>query len=188
MESMKENQVEQYLRNHITPYLIVKNATNAINFYRDLFGAQVLFKLEHNGKIHHAELQIKNSVIMLADENLEWGMRASDNPLQNSVSLGLYVDDVDKTVEQAQKLGAKIETPPKTEYYGLRMASIIDPYGIRWGISKRVKNVSNDETKRIHKEMMDQMEQQQKGGDSYYQKYLKYKTKYLELKDQNNRY
>ncbi|XWV25094.1 glyoxalase [Tupanvirus deep ocean] len=183
MESMKEKQVEQYIQNHITPYLIVKNAIDAINFYHNLFGAKELFRLEHNGKIHHAELQIKESIIMLADENLEWGMRASDNPLHNSVSLGLHVDNVDKTVELAQQLGAKVESPPKTEYYGLRMASIIDPYGIRWGISTRVQNVSNDETKRIHKEMMNQMEQQT-GGSDYYQKYLKYKLKYLELKDQ----
>ena len=187
---MEEEQVELFLQKHIAPYLIVKNAEQAIKFYQELFDAKELFRLEGNGKIHHAELAIKNTVVMLADEMPEWGMKATTNPACNPVSLGLYVDDVDKTIEKARNMGAIIENPPKTEYYGLRMSSIIDPYGIRWGISKRVKKVSNEETKQMHQQLikqmnqMNQMNESQQGGYDY-KKYIKYKKKYLSLKNIN---
>jgi len=181
MQNMEEK-VESFLQKHISPYLIVKNATEAIKFYQELFGAKELFRLEGNGKIHHVELAIKDSVIMLADEMPEWGVKATTNPSCNPVTLGLYVDDVDKVTEIAKNMGATVETPPKTEFYGLRMSSIVDPYGIRWGLSTRVKKVSNEEVKQLHQLLMAQTNQ--KGGNNDYQeKYLKYKAKYLSLKN-----
>lgn len=174
---------EKLLQTQLSPYLIVKNAQLAINFYKELFGAKELFRLEDKGIINHVELMINNSIIMLADEMPEWGMRASLDPVCNPISIGIFVDDVDAITEKAKHLGAIIEEPPKTQFYGIRMSSIIDPFNIRWGISTRVEYVPDDEVLRRHKEMVDKMSQSGGLNDEFKEKYYKYKTKYLLLKN-----
>lgn len=131
--------------NSITPYLIIKGAARAIDYYKNVFGATELFRMDGpNGKIGHAELKIGNSHIMLADENPAMGHgHTSAATIGNSpVSLYVYLPDVDKVVEKATAEGAKILKPVETQFYGDRNGFIQDPFGHLWGVATHVEDVS----------------------------------------------
>ena len=180
--SVNETAVEQILQTQLSPYLIVKNANEAIKFYEQLFGAKEVFRMPGpNDEVYHAELLIKNTIIMLSDEMPD--NKANPSGEGNPVSIGLFVNNVDAVTARAKELGATVEREPETEYYGIRMSSVVDPYGIRWGISTRVEMLSNEEILRRHKEWMKAHGMQQGGAAKYEEKYLKYKAKYLAMKN-----
>ena len=132
----------------VTPYLIVKDAGKAIDYYKKVFGATELFRMDApNGKVGHAELQIGNARIMLADENPSMGQgHASAATIGASpVSLYLYLPDVDRVVERAAAEGAKILKPVQDQFYGDRSGFIQDPFGHLWGIATHVEDVSPQE-------------------------------------------
>lgn len=141
----------------VTPYLIVKDAGKAIQYYKKVFGATELFRMDApNGKVGHAELQIGNARIMLADENPSMGQgHASAASIGASpVSLYLYIPDVDRVVERAAAEGAKILKPVQDQFYGDRSGFIQDPFGHLWGIATHVEDVSPQEMEvRIKKAM-----------------------------------
>jgi PhnB protein len=133
----------------VTPYLIVKDAGAAIDFYKKAFGATEVLRMEGpGGKIMHAELQIGNSRIMLADENPEIGYPALPEGVRSPVGLMIYVENVDKTAAQATAAGIKTERPVADQFYGDRSGNFIDPFGHRWTIATHVEDVSEEELER----------------------------------------
>lgn len=143
--------------NSITPYLIVKNAGQAIDYYKKVFGATELFRMNGpDGKIGHAELKIGNSHIMLADENLSMGEgHTSATTVGGSpVSLYVYLPDVDTVVKRAQTEGAKILKPVENQFYGDRSGFLQDPFGHLWGVATHVEDVSPQEMKERMKKVM----------------------------------
>lgn len=128
----------------ITPYLIMTNARKALDYYKRVFDAQELFVMEHEGKVGHCELRIGDSQIMMADEFPNMGNTAPKGDLHYS-TLMLYVNDVDSTYKKAVELGAKVVREPKNEFYGDRMATIIDPFGHKWHLATHIEDVSPEE-------------------------------------------
>jgi PhnB protein len=132
----------------VTPYLIVDDGAKALEFYTRAFGAQELFRMDNGGKIGHAEIQIGDSRIMLADEHPEIGARAPRSVGGTPVSLMLYVDDCDAWVARAQQAGATITQPLEDKFYGDRMGGIEDPFGHKWHIGTHKEDVSPEEMQR----------------------------------------
>jgi PhnB protein len=133
----------------LTPYLIVRDAARAIDFYRSVFGAEPRMRLAGPaGRIGHAELAIGDSLVMLADEAPEHGAVAPQPDQGGPVSLHLYVDDADTVVRAAEAAGAKLVRPIETKFYGDRMATIADPFGHIWHVSTHVEDVSPEEIER----------------------------------------
>jgi PhnB protein len=143
----------------ITPYLNIKNCTDAIEFYKKAFGAIEKFRMATpDGKaIVHAEIQIGDSPLMLADEIPQ--MQNSSPATLNGTSGGifLYVDDVDKTFNQAVSEGAKVLDPVKDQFWGDRHGAIEDPFGHRWSISTHVRDLSPEEMTKAAEDAFSQM-------------------------------
>jgi len=143
--------------NSITPYLIVKGAAQAIDYYKKVFGATEVFRMDApDGKVGHAELKIGDSHIMLADENPNMGQgHASAATIGASpVSLYLYLPDVDRVVDRAVAAGAKILKPVQDQFYGDRTGFIQDPFGHLWGIATHIEDVSPQDMKERMKKLM----------------------------------
>ncbi|MFY9645320.1 MAG: VOC family protein [Terriglobales bacterium] len=132
--------------NSVTPYLVVKGAAKAIDYYKKVFGATEIMRLDGpGGRIGHAELKIGNSHIMLADEFPEMGHSGPPTEGNPSVSILLYVEDVDAAVGRAVADGAKVLKPIADQFYGDRSGFIVDPFGHRWGVATHKEDVSPEE-------------------------------------------
>lgn len=117
----------------VTPYLIVRGAAAAIEFYKKAFAATELFRLDSpSGKIGHAEMRIGDSPIVLADEHPEMGAKSPQTIGGSPVSIMLYVEDVDAVVPRAVAAGAKVTRPVEDKFYGDRMGGLEDPFGHVW--------------------------------------------------------
>jgi PhnB protein len=126
----------------VTPYLIIKNAANAIEFYKKAFGAKELFRMPGpNGRVMHAEIKIGDSHIMLADECPEMNARSPESLGGSPTSLLLYIENVDDFFNQAVSAGAKVVRPVKDQFYGDRSGSLSDPYGHAWHVATHVEDV-----------------------------------------------
>ncbi len=129
-----------------TPYLIIKGAAAAIEFYAKAFGATEIFRMASpDGKIGHAEIQIGDSRIMLADEHPEIGVRSPQAYGGSPVSIYLYVKDVDAVYNQAVAAGAKAVRPVVDQFYGDRNGGIEDPFGYSWYIATHKEDVPAEE-------------------------------------------
>jgi PhnB protein len=130
----------------ITPYLCCRGAAEAIEFYVAVFGAAEVGErfVDAEGKVGHAELRFGDSVVMLADEYPGYGMSPVDLP-DAPVSINLYVPDVDAVVERALERGAKVTTPLEETFYGVRRASLRDPFGHRWIVGTQVREVTAED-------------------------------------------
>jgi PhnB protein len=132
-----------------TPYLIVKGAAEAIEFYKRAFGATEMLRMaDPQGKVGHAEIKIGDSVIMLADEHPAMGYRGPRSLGGSSVSILLYLEDVDGVFERAVKAGAKAQRPVTNQFYGDRSGTLEDPFGHVWTIATHVEDVPPEEMKR----------------------------------------
>ena len=131
----------------LSPHIVVKGGTRAIDFYRAAFGATEVFRLRDPGsdRIGHAELDIEGSRLMLADEYPDFGALSPVTIGGSPVTLHLYVDDVDAAVERAVKAGATLLRPLKDEFYGDRTAMLADPFGHRWQVATKREDVSPEE-------------------------------------------
>ncbi len=139
----------------ITPYLYVRGATEALDFYRRALGAEELFRMDApDGKIGHAEMRIGDSPFMLADEVEAWGNRSPLSLGGNGSSLMIYVDNVDEAFQRAVDAGAKVKRPVENQFYGDRAGVIEDPFGHVWTIATHVEDVPTEELERRMKEMM----------------------------------
>jgi PhnB protein len=133
----------------VTPYLIYKGAAEAIEFCKKAFGAVEIMRMAGpDGRIGHAEIKIGDSHIMLADENPDMGIYSPSHYGGSPVSILLYVENADATVNAAVAAGAKITRPLKDEFYGDRAGTITDPFGHQWYIHTHVKDVSPEEMQR----------------------------------------
>jgi PhnB protein len=138
----------------VTPYLVMKDATSALDFYRTAFGAKELFRMDApGGRIGHAEMLIGDSHIMLADEAPEMGAHAPGEH-GAGVSLLLYVEDADAVFARSVSAGATELRPMKNQFYGDRSGMIRDPFGHTWSIATHVEDVSPEEMDRRAKEAM----------------------------------
>ncbi len=139
----------------VTPYLCVDGAEAAIDFYRSVFGATERMRMGAPGdKIGHAELQLGNSLIMLADEFPEMGNLGPRSVGGTPVTISVYVDDVDAVFQRAVSAGAKELRPVENQFYGDRSGQFEDPFGHRWSVASHVEDVSPDEMARRAAEMM----------------------------------
>jgi PhnB protein len=139
----------------VTPYLVVKGAADAIEFYRKAFDAKEVMRVgAPGGKVGHAEIQIGNSRLMLADEHPESNALAPQSPGSSGVGICLYVEDVDAIVSQAVDAGATIRRPLQDQFYGDRSATLEDPFGHVWTVATRKEDVPPEEIERRVKEMM----------------------------------
>lgn len=132
-----------------TPYLCVRDAASAIEFYKKAFGATELMRLaDPNGKIGHAEIKIGDAPIMLADEFPEMDFRSPQSLGGSPVTIVLYVEDVDALASQAVAAGAKVLRPVEDQFYGDRMGKLADPFGHVWSVATHKEDVSPEEMRR----------------------------------------
>ena len=130
----------------VTPYLAIKGAAEAIEFYKKAFGATELFRMpQPDGKIGHAEIKIGDSPIMLSDEFAELKHLAPQTLGGTSTALLIYVDDVDSVFKQAVAAGAVPEKPVEDKFYGDRAGTLVDPFGHRWHIATHTEDVAPEE-------------------------------------------
>jgi PhnB protein len=132
----------------ITPYLAIDGASRAIDFYKKVFGAKERMRMDApGGKVGHAELEIGNALIMLADPWPEGTFVAPRGGL-SSVSLHMYVEDADDTFARAIAAGATSVQAMETKFYGDRSGSLRDPFGHLWHVSTHVEDVSEEEMRK----------------------------------------
>src|SRR4051812_47197425 len=146
MPAAKHFQPENY--NTVTPYLVVNDATKAIDFYKKVLGATEIMRMPApGGKIGHAELRVGDSSIMLADEFPEMGALSPQTVGGTPVSLMLYVRDVDAVFKHAIAEGGKVERELADQFYGDRSATFTDPFGHKWTVSTHIEDVTPEEMK-----------------------------------------
>jgi len=139
----------------VTPYLHVDGASKAIEFYRTVFGAKERMRLAApGGRIGHAELEIGNSMIMVADEHPDMGIRGPKSVGGTPVTVLVYVEDVDRAFERALKAGAKELRPVQNQFYGDRSGQFEDPFGHQWNVATHVEDVPPDEMAKRAAKMM----------------------------------
>ena len=136
----------------LTPHLIVDGAARAICFYKQLFGAAEILRMSSGGKIGHAELQIGNARLMLADEFPELGVRSPRHYGGTPLSLLVYVPDVDVVFARAVREGCKVRKPVATQFYGDRTGTFEDPFGHQWTAATHVEDVPPAELERRSKQ------------------------------------
>jgi len=139
----------------LTPYLVLKNAAKALEFYRDAFGAEELYRMPMpGGRVAHAEMKVGDSHFMLADESPEMGYLGPQEPGKVPVSLLLYVEDVDARFRKAIAAGAVEHRPVENQFYGDRSGTVIDPFGHMWSIATHIEDIPPEEMQRRMAEMM----------------------------------
>ncbi len=132
-----------------TPYLIVKGAADAIEFYKRAFGATEMLRMaDPQGRVGHAEIRIGDSVIMLADEHPSMGYRGPRSLGGSTVSILLYLEGVDKVFERAVEAGARGLRPVTDQFYGDRSGTLEDPFGHVWTVATHVEDVPPEEMRR----------------------------------------
>lgn len=132
-----------------TPYLIVKGAAAAIEFYKAVFGATETMRMAMpDGTIMHAEVKIGDSTIMIGEENPQWGARGPNSLGGSPVGLCLYFPDVDARFAGAVAAGAKVQRPVVDQFYGDRSGTVIDPFGHQWTLATHIEDVSEEEMAR----------------------------------------
>lgn len=129
----------------LTPALCVDGASEAIGFYTRVLGAEERLRLEDDGKVGHAELELDGSLLMISDEYPEIGVVGPATLGGTAVSLNVYVEDVDATFAAALAAGATELRPVTEQFYGDRAGQFLDPWGHRWGVASRVESVDRDE-------------------------------------------
>jgi PhnB protein len=132
----------------VTPYLIVKGGAEAIDYYKKAFGAVELFRMDHGGKIGHAEIKIGDSPIMLADEYPEMKYVSPKTLGGTPVSIMIYVEDVDTVYNQAIAAGATEVKPLQDQFYGDRSGTLTDPFGHVWTVATHKEDVTEEEMAR----------------------------------------
>lgn len=129
-----------------TPYLIIKGAADALEFYKKAFGAiEIMCIPAPGGAVGHAEIKIGRAIIMLGDEYPEMNCKSPQAYGGSPVSMMIYVHDVDQFVKRAVDAGAKLVRPVENKFYGDRAGSLDDPFGHQWHFATHVEDVPPDE-------------------------------------------
>jgi PhnB protein len=133
----------------VTPYLFIRGAGGAIDFYKKVFGAKEIVRVPGSiGQVMHAELKIGDSIVMLADENPKAGSMSPQTAGGVSVCLHVYVENVDEVMQKAVDSGAKLLRPVQNQFYGDRSGTLIDPFGHMWSVATHVEDVAPEEMKK----------------------------------------
>ena len=139
----------------VTPYLIVKGAAAANDFYKHAFGASELMRMPSpDGRIGHAEIKIGNSALMLADEHPQMGYKSPQSLGGSAVSMMVYVDRVDEVFKKAMEKGAKELQPVKDQFYGDRSGTLQDPFGHTWTIATHIEDIAPEEMRKRAEKFM----------------------------------
>jgi PhnB protein len=142
----------------VTPYLAVEDASKAIDFYKEAFGAEESLRMPGpDGKIGHAELQIGDSKLMLSDPFPHSNVRPPSERGGPTASIFLYVEDVDATFEQAQQAGAEVVSELEDMFWGDRFGTLSDPFGHVWSIATHKEDLSEEEMAERSKAAMAEM-------------------------------
>ena len=142
----------------ITPYMTVRDAARAIEFYKQAFGAKERGVMKGpEGKVMHAELVIGDSIIMLADEFPEFGSLSPQSIGGSGTGLHIYIEDVDSAFDRAVKAGATVEMPVADMFWGDRYGKLRDPFGHKWSIGTHKADLSMEEMKKGMDETMAKM-------------------------------
>lgn len=132
-----------------TPYLYIRGAAKALDFYKRAFGANEEMRMDGpNGTVGHAEIAIGKAHVMLADENPSMGIKSPDTLGGTSVSMYVYVEDIDSFFKRAVEAGATELKPVADQFYGDRSGFLKDPFGHQWGFATHVEDVSREEMAR----------------------------------------
>ena len=129
----------------ITPYLIIDGAAEALEYYKKAFGAIEIFRMDHEGKVGHAEMKIGDSMFMLGDEQPQMGYKGPKSLGGSPVGLMIYVEDVDTTFKQALEAGGTETKPLQDQFYGDRSGTLTDPFGHVWTVATHKEDVSPEE-------------------------------------------
>lgn len=132
----------------LTPFLAIRGAADAVEFYRSVLGARVVDVTEMGGVVVHADLDFGNGRLQIGEPSPEYGLVPAPGGDSDCYSIGLYCADVDAMVVRAEQAGATIREPVSTFVSGDRFASIRDPFGVRWSIMSRVEDLSEAESAR----------------------------------------
>jgi PhnB protein len=138
----------------VTPHLTCAGAADAIEFYKKAFGAVELSRLPGpQGKLMHAMIRIGDSAVMLVDESPECGMLSPKSLKGSAVTIHLYVENADATVESAVNAGAKITMPVQDMFWGDRYGALEDPFGHRWSVGTHIRDVSMEDMQKAMQKM-----------------------------------
>ncbi|HEY8931689.1 MAG TPA: VOC family protein [Rariglobus sp.] len=131
----------------LSPYLTVNDAAQAIAFYKNAFGATERYRLtdQKTGKVVHAELLIEGGLIMLAEENPQWGNQSPSTLGGTAVTFCVMVKNTDAAFDRAVKAGATVLMPVADQFYGFRSCSVRDPFGHQWMLQHQIEKVSTEE-------------------------------------------
>lgn len=141
----------------VVPYITVRGAAKAIEFYKSAFGATEIMRFEGpGGSVAHAELEVAGSRFMLGDEMPEWGNRGPESLGGASGGLCVYLPDVDAAFARAVSAGAKAFKPVTDQFYGDRSGTVVDPFGHVWTLATHIEDVSIPEMQRRCAEFMKQ--------------------------------
>ena len=133
----------------VIPYLIVSGAAKALDYYQKAFGAKERMRLlMPGGRIGHAEIEIGDCVVMLADEFPEMGVKSPTTIGGTPVGICIYVENVDAVFQRAIAVGGKQEKPLQNQFYGDRSGTVIDPFGHKWTVATHIEDVSEEEISR----------------------------------------
>jgi PhnB protein len=139
----------------LTPYIEIENAGEAIEFYKRAFGAKEQVRMDTpGGRIGHAELEIGDSLLMLADPFPQSSIKTPKDLGGTTVNLFMYVEDADAVVQQAVDSGATVTRPVENMFWGDRFGIVTDPYGHTWSIATHVEDVSPEEMEERSKAAM----------------------------------
>jgi PhnB protein len=131
------------------PYLTIRGADKAIEFYQAAFGATLALRLNMpSGTVMHAEMRVGSALFMLSEENADWGTRSPSALGDTPVSMMIYVEDVDALVERAVAAGATLARPVADQFYGDRSGSLVDPFGHKWMFATHIEDPTEEEIAR----------------------------------------
>ncbi|MBK9088791.1 MAG: VOC family protein [Holophagales bacterium] len=135
----------------VTPYIVVKGAAEALDFYAKAFGAEEVVRMPGpGGSVMHAEVKIGDSMLMLSDEFPDWGQLGPISRGGTTCTMMLYVENCDASFQRAVDAGCAVTSPPKDEFWGDRFAKVTDPFGHQWAFATHIEDVSPEEmTKRM---------------------------------------
>jgi PhnB protein len=136
----------------VTPYIAVDDAAAAIRFYAAAFGAVQTMRLDHQGKVVHAEIRIGDSLVMLSDEWPEFNVAGPKTLGGPTASFRIFVEDVDAAFARALAAGGVEERRLADQFYGDRAGTLVDPFGHRWTLATRIEHVSAEEAERRMRE------------------------------------
>lgn len=138
----------------VTPHLVCDGAADAIDFYKNAFGAELLVQMDapDGSTVLHAAIRIGDSTVFLADEFPDWGSFSPKSLNGSPVVIGLYVEDADATFNQALEAGAEVAMPLEDAFWGDRYGKVKDPFGHTWSIATHIRDVSPEEMQKAIEE------------------------------------